>query len=80
MDEDVYICLPKNDLLHKYETIFLVFIQYIIPCLFMFIAYFRIGCNIYLNGLGYNINSQSKKKLKVSLNLVKFSNNVSSDN
>ena len=46
---EVNICFPKNLILNKYETIFLVFSQYILPFIFILYAYTRIAIRIYEN-------------------------------
>jgi leucokinin receptor len=46
---NVNICFPKNLILNKHETIFLVFFQYILPFILILYAYSRIAIRIYQN-------------------------------
>ena len=60
------ICEPFNEYLNKYETIFLVLLQYIIPFFIIICTYFRIILHIYMDDCPNSVtNNQKKNKKKV---------------
>jgi len=66
LNKNVLICAPTDILIHKYETIILIIIQYIIPFLLILFAYSRIGFHIYYDDSPNSVtNNQSQNKKKV---------------
>ena len=66
LNKNVLICGPTDILIHKYETIILIIIQYIIPFILILFTYSRIGFHIYYDDSPNSVtNNQSQNKKKV---------------
>jgi hypothetical protein len=66
-DSNIFECAPKSIEYHSYETILLVFTQYIIPFLIISITYFRIAYHLKFDRSPNIANiSQTNNKNKVN--------------
>jgi hypothetical protein len=69
-DKKVTICGPSYLNLHKYETIFLLVIQYLIPFILILFSYVSIGVHIYTHHSPSSVTKINKiNRKKVYLNL-----------